>query len=243
MNETIALMKRHRSIRKYADQPVSEEHIRQAVRAGQAASTSAAIQACCLIRITDEARRRRLAELAGNQTKVARSGAFFIVCGDTRRHRLIAAREGKPYKTRLEGFLLAVIDASLFAQNLVLAFESLGYGICYIGALRNDLPEVDRLLGLPEGVFPLFGLCVGVPAEEPLPRPRLPLEAVLLEEQYPADEEVLGLVDAYDATYRAYLEQRGAEPEAWSAAMAGMFDRPRRGDIGGYYREKGADLS
>jgi FMN reductase (NADPH) len=243
MNETIALMMRHRSIRRYTEDPVPGKHIRAAVEAGQAASTSAAVQAYCLIRITDDAHRLRLAELCGNQSKVARSGAFFIVCGDTRRHRLLARRDGHDYDARLEGFLLAVIDASLFAQNLALAFESLGYGICYIGGLRNSLPAVDALLGLPEGIYPLFGLCVGVPAEDPQKRPRLPAEAVLFEGGYPADEEILALMDGYDEAYRTYLRRRGAEPQTWTTAMAGKFARPRRADIGHYYRGKGADLS
>ncbi|MDY7110535.1 MAG: nitroreductase family protein [Planctomycetota bacterium] len=243
MNETIALMKRHRSIRRYTQDPVPEKDIRAAVEAGQAASTSAAVQAYCLIRVTDAEHRVKLAEFCGNQSKVARSGAFFIVCGDARRHRLLARRDGHAYDARLEGFLLAVIDASLFAQNLALAFEAQGYGICYIGGLRNSLPEVDALLGLPEGVYPLFGLCVGVPDEDPARRPRLPVEAVLFEEGYPSDEAILALMDDYDGAYRTYLEQRGAEPKAWTATMAGKFARPRRDDIAAYYRGKGADLT
>jgi hypothetical protein len=47
----------------------------------------------------------------------------------------------------------------------------------------------------------------------------------------------------YDEAYRTYLEQRGAEPQAWTASTAGKFARPRRGEIGAYYREKGADLT
>jgi FMN reductase (NADPH) len=215
MNEIIALMLRHRSIRRYTEDPLPEGDILAAVEAGQAASTSAAVQAYCLIRIT----------------------------GDTRRHRLVARRAGHPYDARLEGFLLAVIDASLFAQNLALAFESQGYGICYIGGLRNSLPEVDALLGLPEGVYPLFGLCVGVPEEDPAGRPRLPLEAVLFEGGYPSDEQILALLEEYDEAYWTYLQRRGAEPQAWTAAMAGKFARPRREGIGAYYRGKGADLA
>ena len=152
MNDTISLMMRHRSIRRYMPEPVPDHHVRQAVEAGQAASTSSAVQAYSLIQVTDPDHRQRLAELTGPQEKVARSGAFFIVCGDARRHRLFAERAGERYAARLEGFLLAVIDATLFAQNLVLAFESLGYGVCYIGGLRNQLPEVDRLLAVPEGI-------------------------------------------------------------------------------------------
>ena len=91
---------------------------------------------------------------------------------------------------RLEAFLVAVVDASLFAQNLCIAFESLGYGICYIGGLRNRLDEVDGLLELPHGVYPLYGLCVGRPAEDPVPRGHLgPLFTRMLVEQFEMMDE------------------------------------------------------
>ena len=68
-----------------------------------------------------------------------------------------------PYSPNFETFLLSVIDASLFAERMEAAMNAMGYGVCYIGALRNRLPDVDALLALPPGVFPLFGLAVGVP--------------------------------------------------------------------------------
>ena len=114
-----------------------------------------------------------------------------------------------------------------------LAFESMDYGICYIGGLRNNLPAIDRLLELPEGVYPLYGLCVGVPAEPPAARrPRLPAHSVLFEDRYPDDQDILPAVDEYDA----------AAP-GWAQRMVRKFTEPRRTDIGPYYRDKGADLA
>lgn len=243
MNPTIFQIRRHRSIRRYTSDPVPNDHVRQAVEAGQAASTSSAIQSYCLIRVTDTGHRRRLAELCGSQEHIIQCGAFFVVCGDTRRHRLVCARDGRAYDARLEAFLLAVIDTTLFAQNLVLAFESLGYGICYIGGLRNNLPGIDELLLIPEGVYPLYGLCVGVPAEDPVHRPRLPVEAVLFDNRYPDDDEIMRLVEDYDDAYRTWVTGRGAEGRGWSETMAGKFSQPRRTDIGPYYGAKGAELS
>ncbi len=232
MNETISLITNHRSVRSYTAEPVPGDDIRRAVEAGQMAATSSAIQSYCLLHITRPDERQALAELCGPQEHIANCGAFFIVCGDTRRHRLLTRRAGLRYDARLEAFLLAVIDATLFAQNLVLAFESMGYGICYIGGLRNNLPRIDRLLEIPEGVYPLYGLCVGVPAERPAARPRLDTGCVLFEDRYPSDEYILGLVDEYDAT----------APD-WSAKMVRKFTEPRRTDIGPYYRAKGADFA
>ena len=243
MNSTIDLLHAHRSIRRYTDAPVPDDHVVAAVRAGQAASTSSAVQACCLIQVTDPETREAIVPLTGGQTKVARSGAFFVVCADARRHRLACEDAGHPYDARLEAFLVALVDASLFAQNLVVAFESMGYGACYIGGLRNQLDRVDALLELPEGVYPLYGLCVGVPDEAPSARPRLPVEAVLFRDRYPDDGEMRALVQRYDEEYRSYLEVRGATPKGWSEAMARMHREAGRVGLADYYVGKGADLT
>lgn len=249
MNPVIEQMLAHRSIRRFKELPVDEEHVRQAIEAGQMASTSGTIQSYSIIRIRDEQRREQLIELTGNQTKVARSGAFFIVCGDTRRHRLLIEREGKEYDARCEAFLIAVIDAALFAQNTVLAFESLGYGACYIGGLRNDLPGVQELLGFPMGVYPLFGLCIGHPDQAPVLRPRLPLDAVLFEESWPDDDTMLEAMDAYDKVvvdYYATRDGAAADPAKprrdWNTQMIEKFIAPRRTSVAPYLRTQGADL-
>lgn len=240
--DVVDLLMRHRSIRRYRDEPIPDEVLARAVRAGQAASTSSAVQATTLVDVRDPAMRARLAELAGGQRQVETAARFLVACGDVRRHRLAAAVHGRPYDTRLEAFLVAAIDAALLAQNLCVALESLGYGICYIGGLRNELAEVDRLLGLPEGVLPLFGLCAGVPDEAPAPRPRLPLAAVLATDHYPDDEQTARHLAAYDATYRDHLRDRGAEPRGWTERMAELHAAPRREHLAEFYRSKGARL-
>lgn len=206
------------------------------------ASTSSAVQAYCAIRVRERATLERLVELTGNQRKVAECGAFLAICGDTRRHRLAARAHDQPYDAKLEAFLVAAIDASLFAQNLCVALEAMGYGICYIGGLRNHLDEVDRLLAIPHGVYPFFGLCVGVPAEKPSPRPRLPVASVLFDERYPSDERVAEQWRGYDDAYAAYLVERGAAAKPWSRTMGERWTKPERSDLAQYYRSKGAVL-
>lgn len=241
MNPTLETMKAHRTIRRYRATPIADEVVADAVRAAQQAPTSSNVQAYALVRVRDAARRAELAELCSGQAQVRDAAAFFVVCGDQRRHRLAARTSGRPYEPNLETFLLAVIDASLFAQNLVLAFESQGYGTCYIGALRNRVPEVDRLLSLPADVFPLYGLCVGTPDEEPAVRPRLPLEAVLLEERYPDDESMLSRIATYDETMSAYYAAaRGKPGHDWSGGVARKFAERNRECLLDFYTAKGA---
>ena len=237
----------HRTIRQFTSDPVPDEHVRQAVEVGQRASTSSAIQAYALIDVTRPDERARLVEFTGGQAQVAEAGRFFVVCGDTRRHRLAVEAGGGTYAARLEAFLLAVVDASLFAEKMVIAFEAMGYGICYIGGLRNQLAEVNALLEIPEGVYPLYGLCVGVPAAgaaDGPARPRLEPEAVWHQDRYPSDAAVMSDLAAYDAVYRSYLEARGASViRGWSEVMGEKFAAVRRPDVGAFYRSKGADLS
>ena len=248
MNDAFAIltetMAGHRSIRRFLPDPVPEETIREAVQAAQQAATSSWIQAYSLLQITDPDERQQLAELTGGQPQVAEAGAFFAVCADSRRHRLVAEQLGKPYEGNLETFLLGVVDASLFAQNLTLAFESAGLGTCYIGGLRTRLPEVDALLEIPHGVWPLFGLCVGTPDPE-VPtaiRPRLPVEAVWMKDRYLDDERTRALMEVHDQEAAVHYAGRGLEGRNWTGGLWRKFAKPVREHLHGYYTGKGARL-
>ena len=242
MSETIKTLLNHRSVRKYESKPIPPEDIRKAVECGQRASTSSNIQAYSLLHITDTQKRNTLVDLTGGQPQVAQSGAFFIVCGDLRRHLILAKRAGESFKPSLEAFLLATIDATLFAQNLVIAFEAMGYGICYIGGLRNSLPQVDELLNIPKGVLPLYGLCVGTPADTPDLKPRFTPETVCFENEYPDDANMLELIAEYDDRCRSYYQERTGKKRDWSTTAARKFHQPARTDLAEYYRSKGASL-
>ena len=242
MNPTLDLLRSHRTVRKFRAEELDRERIVQAVSAAQFASTSSNVQAYSLIHVRDAHKRAALVELTGGQPQVADAGAFFVVCGDQRRHRRVAERSAQPYAPNLETFLVAVIDASLFAQNLTVAFESMGLGVCYIGGLRNQLAKVDALLELPSDVLPLYGLCVGEPAEDPGQRPRLPVEAVLFDDAYPDDAALDDWIDRYDETTAAYYEQRGKPGHNWTGALWRKFAEPRRQHLADYYRTKGGRL-
>ncbi len=242
MNEVMRTMLAHRSVRRFTDDAVGDERVAAAVRAGQAASSSSAVWAYSVVRVRDAGKRAAIAELAGPQEKVVRCGAFLVVCGDSRRHRLACMRAGVAYAETFENFLVTIIDAALFAQNMALAFESMGYGVCFVGGVRNDLGRVRALLALPEGVYPFFGLCVGVPADTPSMRPRPPVDAVLFDDTYPDDGSLMGALEGYDETYRAYLAQRGAEPAGWTDAMVDKHRRTIRPDAGAFYASQGATL-
>ncbi|MFY9944773.1 MAG: nitroreductase family protein, partial [Exiguobacterium chiriqhucha] len=141
-----------------------------------------------------------------------------------------------------EKLLVAVIDAALASQNAVVAAESMGLGICYIGGIRNDMFAVKELLGLPERVLPLFGLAVGVPEHVEGQKPRLPLEHIYHENTYVADAEQLKQeLDAYDATIHDYYAARGSNQrsDTWTGQMGRMLSKPTRLDVKDFLKTQG----
>ena len=155
----------------------------------------------------------------------------------------MAERANVPHVECTETFLLSVIDASLFAQNLLLGFEALGLGGCYIGGLRNDLPGVDDLLEIPEGTYPLFGLTIGWPAADPGTRPRLRPRDLWTRERFPTEEELDATIDHFDETARIYYQGRGAEGRDWSGGIWRKFKMALRPGLKRFYESKGASLS
>jgi nitroreductase len=236
-------MRAHSSVRTFQATPVAPEVVERCVGAAQMASTSSWIQAYSVLQVHDVAEREALANLCGGQAQVNAAGAFFVVMADSRRHLLLAEEAGCDHVQNLEGFLVSVIDASLFAQNLALAFESEGLGICFIGGLRNELQQVDQLLELPHGVWPLFGLCVGQAEAGGEQRPRLPLASVLHHGRYGGDAEVQSSTEAFDLVAAEHYAARGLAGRNWSGGVARRFGAAIREDLAAYYTSKGARLS
>jgi len=228
MNDVIALLQSHRSIRKFKPDAVPDPLIEQIVRCGQAAASSSNIQAATVIRVRDAGKRRRLAELAGGQSYVADAGAFLVFCADLHRPGLAVTRLGGAFDGGMtEQFIIATVDVALAAQNCAVAAEALGLGICYIGGLRNNPQDVCELLELPDLVYPVFGFCLGYPDQVPELKPRLPLPVVLMEDRYQDAPEAA--IAGYDAQMRDYYRSRtgGQKSSSWSEELKVLAGKSR----------------
>ncbi|MGG3467193.1 oxygen-insensitive NADPH nitroreductase [Neobacillus pocheonensis] len=234
MNNVIETILNHRSLRHFEDKPLTNEQIRTIVSCAQSASTSSFIQAYSIIGVKDKEKKRKLAELAGNQEYVEKNGHFFVFCADLFRHTLIGEKEQKDVSLSIEStekFMVSLIDASLAAQNAAIAAESLGLGICYIGGIRNQLEEVQKVLKTPERVIPLFGLAVGYPTKQTDRKPRLPFEHIYHEDEYEQDPEIYDRqLEEYDDLISNYYNQRtgGKRRDRWTEQMGKMLEKQNR---------------
>ena len=241
MNQTIELLTKHRSIRKYTDEPIEPSLFKRLIEAGQAAASSSFLQGVTIIRVTDRDKRLAFKEITGGQSYVETAPEFLVFCADlSRPMRCCTAHGGTPAVGLTEHFIIATVDAALYAQNVAVAAESVGLGICYIGAIRNDAARAAELLVLPQQVYPVFGMCIGWPDQEPEVKPRLPVSVMLKENNYSIDGEAEAIA-AYDEEMRTYYATRSAniKIQGWSEQMAGLLGKESRLHMRPFLESKG----
>lgn len=235
MNIIENLMVNHKSVRKFKEQPVSDELLKRVITCAQHAATSEFIQSYTIIRVQDQAVKERIYNEVTNQKPILQAPVFLVFCADVNRLlRASAMNERKApeaYMEYTETFLMASIDTAIAAQNAVIAAESEGLGCTYIGGIRNNLPKLIEMLEIPEGVYPVFGMVLGYPQEntDEAAKPRLPLAVVLKEESYQTDGDE-ALIKEYDEKIREYYIDRtdGKRDETWSMQMADFVEKPQR---------------
>ena len=128
---------------------------------------------------------------------------------------------------------------AMMAQNALTAAESLGLGGVYIGGLRNNIEAVTKLLKLPQHVLPLFGLCLGWPADNPDLKPRLPASILVHENSYqPLDKDALA---QYDEQLAEYYLTRGSNNrrDTWSDHIRRTIIKESRPFILDYLHKQG----
>ena len=230
ITDTIRTLNNHVSIRKYTDEPVDDETVLTLLRAARRSPTSSNMQTYSFVVVRDlETRRKLKAFMVGNQDHVLTCQVFVAVCADISRVIRACELHRKTLARTLEISMVATVDAALVGMSLSTAAESMGLGTVMVGSIRNDPEEAARLLGLPEGVFVVFGLCIGWPDERPPQKPRMPEELIIHFERYNqagVDEHL----HEYDKALAAYRRSVGQEtPDtAWTSKMADRFPKPAR---------------
>lgn len=225
-NETITGLLGHRSVRGYKPDPLPVGTVETLVAAAQSAATSSNMQWWSAIAVTDPAKKKVLAEVAGGQKHIEQCPLFLAWVADMARHQRISEQEKIEFECMpwLETFMVACIDAALAAQNAVVAAESLGLGTVYIGAMRNDPVRVAELLGLPRQSFVVVGLCVGYATEAGAGevKPRLPQASVLHRERYDVTNE-LAHRRAYDDELARFSQRQEMQAGTWTQRVAGRL--------------------
>jgi nitroreductase/FMN reductase [NAD(P)H] len=160
----------------------------------------------------------------------------------------LARLRGKPFRNdHLDLLFNAIVDSAIVMTTFMRAAAAVGLGICPLSAIRDEAARVSDVLGLPERVIPVAGLCAGWPAKGGHITPRLGLETTLHQDRY-RQGDLDRQIDAYDrrrAARHPHARQRAverwgqAEFYGWSEDKARQYAEPLRADFGAFLRAKG----
>jgi len=175
----------HRTIRKYKNTTIKEDMILKILEAGCRASTTGNMQLYSIVITREEAGKKALASCHFNQPMVVNAPLVLTFCADFNRfNKWCKLSNAEPGYDNFLSFVTAAIDALLVAQNVTIAAESEGLGVCYLGTTTYLAAKIIDILKLPKGVVPVTTLTIGWPDENPGQVDRLPLDAIVHQETY-----------------------------------------------------------
>ncbi len=175
----------HRSIRAFKPEGIPSGVLEEILAAGTRASTTGNMQVYSIVVTKDPELKQQLWEVHFKQDMVLQAPVVLTFCADFNRFtKWCEWRQANPGYRNFLSFFTAAIDALLAAQNVALAAEDHGLGICYLGTTTYMAGKIVEILRLPELVVPVTTLVVGYPDEEPPLTDRLPLEGVIHQETY-----------------------------------------------------------
>jgi nitroreductase len=197
--EAIETIRKRRSIRRYLDKPVPKETVKELLEAARLAPSASNVQSWKFKVVSERDIRASLRQAAFNQKFVEEAPTVIIACVDLeaygeRTRRAVELMRGKEAKSNLSTLLClvgsenledevrcisnAIINVSIAVEHIALMAASTGLGTCWVRAF--DPEKVASILSLPPEYPPLFLLPLGYPGEDPEPRPRKPMDDILL---------------------------------------------------------------
>lgn len=180
-------IKQRRTIRKYTQQPVSDELLNRLIEEASHTQTMGNLQLYSVVVTRSAAMKELLAPAHFSQPMVTQAPVVLTICADFRRTTdWCMLRQANPGYDNALSFINAATDALLFTQTFCCLAEEEGLGVCFLGTTIYQPQTIIAALELPELVFPVATLTIGWPAEMPKQTDRLPLDAILHQEKYSA---------------------------------------------------------
>lgn len=192
-----SIFQTRRSIRKYSEKEISDELLREIIADASRCSTTGNMQLYSVVVTRSEEGKNALSPLHFNQPMIKGAPVVLTVCADYNRFaHWCEQRNADSGCFNFHSFLVAAMDALLFAQTLCMAAESRDMGICYIGTTTYTVDKIIELLKLPRLVVPLATITLGYPEVVPQQPDRLAIDAIMHDEVY-ADYSVADIDRIY----------------------------------------------
>lgn len=179
------LLNQHVSIRKFTTKKIQKLILESILFSGTKSSTTGNMQLYSVVVSESDEEKSNLVPLHFNQS-VARSAPVLLtfVADFNRFSKWCTINSAEPGYNNLLSFFTAAIDTLLIAQNVCIAAENYGLGICYLGTTTYNAKEIIQVLDLPKLTFPVTTVAIGYPDESPERTDRIPLKGIVHKGKY-----------------------------------------------------------
>ena len=171
MNNTLKILDKRVSLRRYKDEDIKEEDLNQILNSAMRAPTAGNMMPYSIIVVKDEKKKEILSETCDNQPFIAKAPLVLVFVADFKKTydyfdicdlKGYCKKENIKYKSpNLASLFLSFNDTLIAAQNAVIAAESLNIGSCYIGDIVENYEIKKELFNLPKYVLPVAMLTMG----------------------------------------------------------------------------------
>ncbi|CDZ75399.1 nitro/flavin reductase [Peptoniphilus sp. ING2-D1G] len=209
MNETLKLFEEHKTIRKFKKERIKKEELQAIFQAYRRSPTSLGLQESTIIHITDQKLKDEITKIS-EQEYVADVPELLVFVADIYRGRRVAEEKG--YENlkdpSVEMLIQGFTDSIIGAQSISVAAESLGLGVVYLGSVLKDYERLIELLKLPKYTFPVIGMGIGYPDQQPQLKPKMSMEFRCFENEYKSLENYVDKFKDFDAEMNNYYDTR-----------------------------------
>ncbi|ONI46484.1 hypothetical protein AN640_03395 [Candidatus Epulonipiscium fishelsonii] len=212
MDKIIESLYNRKSVRAFTNQEVRKEVKEELLKATVQAPTAGNQMLYSIIDVTDLKLKKILAESCDNQSFIEKAPLVFIFVADyTRWHRSFSIAGANPREIGVGDLFLSITDATIAAQNMVVAAEALGLGSCYIGDILERCELHKELLHLPEKAVPVCMLVLGYPTEQQRSRSkptRFDIKYIVGENSYPhlSDDDLINCYNSREDSTKSFNE-------------------------------------
>ena len=178
---------KRRSIRKYSDKTIDDRLLRQLLTSAEQTQTMGNLQLYSVIITRDKSKKAALAPAHFNQPMATEAPVVLTFCADYNRStQWCLQRRATPGYDNFLSFLNAAIDTLLYCQTFCNMAEQQGLGLCFLGTTIYNPQQIIDTLRLPRLVMPIATITLGWPDEEGSVSDRLPINAIIHNEEYQA---------------------------------------------------------
>jgi nitroreductase len=202
MLTTKEAIEKRRSIRKFKADAIPDKYINELLMAARLAPSGSNAQPWRFKIVKDEETKLKLAHAAHDQLFITRAPVVIVCCADIKGFldgtvssvqdlgrigaledrivKILIDRAGrmKSYTIDEMGAWLAV-NVAIAIEHMVLRALDFELGTCWLRLIDGEM--IRNIFGWDDKIYVVALLAVGFPDENPAPRKRLPLKALLIE--------------------------------------------------------------